>query len=51
MRISALLDNGVDGFLHSGREGIGVSQVFMEILGFRSRSKFWQIDRGALGIC
>jgi len=51
MRISALLDNGVDGSLYSGREGIGISQVFMEILRFRSRSNFWQIGRGVLGIC
>ena len=31
----------VDDPLHINRERIGISQVFMEILRFGSRSKFW----------
>ena len=37
----ALLGDGVDDPLHINRERIGISQVFMEVLGFGSRSKFW----------
>jgi len=40
MRIMALLGGRVGGYLHINREKIEISQVFIEILGFKGGSKF-----------
>jgi len=40
MRIVALLGGRVGGPLHINREKTEISQVFMEILGFKGGSKF-----------